>query len=82
MGTQDNKLEERGLPRDSCLLLKCPHKGIWGRELINMKKSTQSVDFYILINECPHDQDVSIHEIDCFGGHVVLIIDTFLLQQY
>ncbi len=24
MGTRDNKLEERGLPRDSCLLSKCP----------------------------------------------------------
>ncbi len=24
MGTRDNKLEERGLPRDSCLLLSAP----------------------------------------------------------
>ena len=29
-------------------------KGLWGRELINMRKSTRSVNFHILINECPH----------------------------
>jgi hypothetical protein len=28
MGTRDNKLEERGLPRDSCLLLSVPTESI------------------------------------------------------
>ena len=56
MGEQDNKLEERGLPRDSCLLSKCPqfifNPGLWGEQDNKLEKRGLPRDS-CLLSKCP-----------------------------
>jgi hypothetical protein len=53
MGTRDNKLEERGLPRDSCLLLSAPTRGYGDTNQLYEKNNALRC-FSHIIDECPH----------------------------